>query len=404
MFWRWIKRAVAAAVVVAIAAVTVYALWPASVLVDIARVDRGPLVVTIDAEGTASVRDLFRVSAPIAGTLERLPIHVGDPVEADVTTVAAIRPVAPSFLDVRTRREVEAAVEAAVAAVGLASAQLHAALSAERMAAGDRERAEQLSKGGTISARALQEAITNLDTAQATTEQARANLALRESELASVRARLIEPAERLPKAQDEMCCYVVAAPADGVVLKVIVESEQVVLPGAPLVEIGNPSDLEVVVPLLSSDAVATAVGAAATVTDWGGPPLRAKVRQINPAAYTKVSALGIEEQRVDAKLDLIATADVWKGLGHSFRVMAHIETWSAADVTRVPIAALFRRGADWHVFRVLDGKAVMTKVTIGHRNSLVAEVLEGLAPGEVVVLHPSDRINDQVGVEPRDAG
>jgi HlyD family secretion protein len=403
MLGRWFKRVLAAAVVVAVAAVTVYAMWPAPVPVDIASVDRGPLSVTIDAEGTASVRDLFRVSAPIAGTLERLPVHVGDPVQHDVTAVAAIRPVAPSFLDVRTRREVEAAIEAAVAAVGLATAQLNGALSAQRLAEGDRSRAEQLSRGGTISERALQEATTNLDTAIAATEQARANLALRESELASVRARLIQPAETLRAAQDEMCCYTVHAPADGVVLTLIAESEQVVIPGTPLLEIGSPRDLEIVVPLLSSDAVATTVGTQATVTDWGGPPLRAVVRQVNPAAYTKVSALGIEEQRVDAKLDIVDQPEIWRSLGHSFRVMAHIETWHAPDVVRVPIAALFRRGQEWHVFRVVDGTAVLTEIAVAHRNAAAAEVVSGLSPGDVVILHPSDRVSDGMAVEARAA-
>ena len=160
------------------------------------------------------------------------------------------------------------------------------------------------------------------------------------------------------------------APTDGVVLKLLVESEQVVAAGTPLIEIGDPRDMEVVVHLLSSDAVEIEPGAPATLTDWGGEGvLNAHVRRIDPAAYTKVSALGVEEQRVDATLDIDDPYETWTGLGHEYRVMAHIRTWKGGDVVQVPVGALFRRGADWNVFRVVDGKAVLTRILLGHRNT-----------------------------------
>jgi HlyD family secretion protein len=403
MFARWTKRILAVAVLVAIVAATVYALWPAPVLVDIAAVDRGGLTVTVDEEGTARIRDVFRVSAPVAGALERIPVHVGDPVERDGTAVAAIRPSAPSFLDVRSRRELEAGIDTAAAAVGLAEAQLNGALAGERQAASDLTRAEALAAAGTIPAR-LEEARTANENAKSSVAQAQAELALRQSQLASARARLIEPDRPVSAKEDEMCCLDVTAPIDGVVLKLLAESAQVVAPGTPLVEIGDPADIEIIVHLLSSDAVAIGPGALATLTDWGGPPLRASVRRVDPAGYTKVSALGIEEQRVDAALDVLDPREKWQGLGHSFRVLVHIETWSQDNVVRVPIAALFRLSADWHVFRVVDGKAVLTKVTIDHRNQTFAEVTDGLKPADLVILHPSDKVTGGAAVEARQNG
>ncbi len=219
--------------------------------------------------------------------------------------------------------------------------------------------------------------------AKAELEQANANLTLRRNELVSAEARLIEPDQAAGDPAGGSCCLTLRSPADGVVLKVLTESEQVVAAATPLVELGDPKDLEIVVHLLSSDALAVAPGAEATVTDWGGKGLlAARVRQIDPAAYTKVSALGIEEQRVDATLDLIDPYEKWRGLGHDFHVMVHIKTWESADAVRVPIGALFRKGADWHVFKVVDGRAVLTKIDIGHRNNAAAEVLGGLSPGE----------------------
>jgi HlyD family secretion protein len=405
MLAKWIKRGLAAVILVAIAAVVVYALLPAPISVDLATVDQGPMAVTIDEEGVTQIADVFRVSAPIAGTLERTPVHVGDQVTHDETPVALIRPMAPAFLDVRTRRQIQAQIAAAAAAVGLAEAQVRAAESTQRQAEADLDRAKRLAAAGTISSRALEEATTAVDTARAGFEQANANLALRRSELVSAEAQLIEPDQAGADATGESCCLTVKAPADGVVLKVLTESEQVVTAGTALVEIGNPKDMEVVVHLLSSDAVSISPGAEAELTDWGGSGvLKARVSEIDPAAYTKVSALGIEEQRVDATLKLLDPYEKWKGLGHDFRVMVHIKTWESADAIRVPVGALFRQGADWHVFKVTDGKAVLTKVDIDHRNNTTAEVTGGLASGDVVILHPSDKVSDGVAVTARQAG
>jgi HlyD family secretion protein len=399
---KWIKRAIGLVVLALIVAAAVYALMPQPVPVDVATVDRGPLDVTIDEEGIARIRDVFRVSAPVAGRVERLPVEIGEQVFENTTAVAAIHPADPPFLDVRSRRELEAAVEAARAAVTLAKAQLNAAQANERLMESDLERAQRLAKAGTISARALEKAIADVDTAKAQVAEAEAALNLRDSELSSAEARLIEP-NQLEGGGRDSCCLTLRAPVNGTVLKLLTESEQVVAAGQGLLEIGNPRDLEIIVHLLSSDAVNVRAGGSATIDGWGGPTLTAKVRRIDPAAYTKVSALGIEEQRVDAILDIVDPEEKWQRLGHEFRVMVHISVWQGDDVLQVPLGALFRTGADWTVFKIVDGKAVATRVVLDHRNTQVAEVVEGLGAGDVVVLHPSDRVVDGVAVEERAA-
>ncbi len=399
----WIRRGLGLLVVVALIVVVVLALRPAPLQVDIATVGRGPVTVTVSEEGMARIKDVFQVSAPIAGKLERSPVRVGDRVFRNTTAVASIVPLDPPFLDVRSRRELEAAILAARAAVGLAEAQLRGAEAAERMRLADWERAERLSEAGTISTRAMESAVTELDTARAQVGQAQATLELRKSELVSAEARLIEPDQQVVTPSRDACCLTVRAPVDGLVLGVNAESEQVVAAGTPLLEIGDPDEMEIIVHLLSSDAVQIAPGASATLTDWGGErDLAAVVSKIDPAAYTKVSALGIEEQRVDAVLDLDGDANDWAGLGHEFRVMVHINLWHADDAVRVPMGALFRRGDEWHVFKVVEGAAQSVLVDIDHRNNTYAEVLDGLAPDDVVILHPNDRVADGVRVVPRE--
>lgn len=400
MMMTWIRRGLLLLVLAAIAGAAVYALMPKPVAVDLGGVDRGPLEVTIDEEGKAQIHDVYKVSAPVGGQLDRFPLEVGDSVKRDVTVVADIRPSAPAFLDARSHREMQAAVGAASAAVRLAEAELKRAEAQQRLAQSDLERAQRLSKTGTISNRSMDEAESNADTAAAQIAQSEANLELRRSELASAEARMIQPGSE--DAGGGACCVQVRAPVDGVVLKVHAESAQVVQAGALIAEIGDPGDMEVVVDLLSTDAVKVKRGAEAEIVGWGGgETLSARVRRVEPSAFTKVSALGIEEQRVNVMLDLLDPHTAWEALGHDYRVYVRIRVWRGEDVVRVPLAALFRLGADWAVFRVADGRAVTTKVTIDHRDTEHAEVTEGLAPGDSVILHPSDQVVDGVGVEPR---
>jgi HlyD family secretion protein len=396
----WVKRIVTALMVAAIVGGAVYALMPKPVAVDVAVVDRGPIEVTVDEEGVARIRDVYRISAPVAGQLQRFPLEVGDPVEAGVTVVAEIRPSAPAFLDVRSRRELEAAASAAEAAVDLAVAEVSRAEAQLRLAEGDLDRAEQLSTSGTISARAMDKAVSDAETARAQLKQAEASLELRRSELASAEARLIQPGQAGDV--EAGCCIQLRAPVDGAVLAVHVESAQVVPAGALIAEIGDPDDLEIVVDVLSTDAVRIAPGAEARIEDWGGAEaLPARVRTVEPSAFTKVSALGIEEQRVNVVLDPVDSGAGWERLGHEFRVYARIRVWRGDNVVRVPLAALFRRGEDWAVFRVVDGEAALTPVSIGHRDERLAEVSEGLSEGDVVIVHPGGQVEDGVSVEIR---
>jgi HlyD family secretion protein len=397
---KWLKRGIGGLVILLLVGAAVYALRPQPVGVDSAVIDRGLIEVTVDEEGTARIKDVFRVSAPVAGSVQRLPIRAGDSVQRGVSTIAIIRPSEPPFLDVRTRRELQAAAEAAKAAVELAESQLNRAASSLELVRANHTRAQTLAASGRISERAFDEASTNLKMAEADRRQAEANLALRQREQDAAKARLIEPASASGETRADACCIAVLAPINGVVLGLQTESEQVLPAGAALAEIGDPHNIEIVAPLLSADAVRIAEGGEARVDDWGGNTLRARVDRINPSAYTKVSALGIDEQRVDVFLNLTVPHDAWSRLGHEFRVMVHIPVWRKEDAVRIPLGALFRSGNQWQVYVVAEGRARIRPVTLGQRNNEWAELLDGLAVGEAVILHPSDRVADGARVEP----
>ncbi|GAB4226607.1 MAG: HlyD family efflux transporter periplasmic adaptor subunit [Methyloligellaceae bacterium] len=398
----WIKRLTGGALLLAAAGLFVYALLPQPVLVDVETVSRGELRVTVDEEGETRIREIYAVSSPIDGKVLRSPREVGDAVKKDETIVAIIEPAEPSFLDVRRRRELEAAVAAARAAVRLAESEVRRAKSELKFAEKDLARTRALAERGTISQRTLEKAELEVEVRRAALAEAIATLELREKELESAKARLIGPQDRDVIASEESCCIEVRAPIDGVVLRIDRESEQVVKAGDPLLQIGDPRDLEIVVDLLSTDAVKVKPGADAVVEGWGGrEPLRARVRRIEPAAFTKISALGIEEQRVNTILDFTDPKESLPPLGHGFRVFVRITVWSGENVLRVPLGALFREGSAWAVFSVVDGKAQLVRVQIGHRNSTHAEVLAGLAENTPVIVHPSDRVADGVAVEVR---
>jgi len=399
---KWGRPIAWTAVAAGAVAVVAWAFWPQPVPADLAVIAPGTLEVTVDEEGMTRIRDIYTVSAPIGGKVLRSPREVGDLVDANETVVAVIQPTAPAFLDVRSRREAEAAVAAAEAAVLLAQAQVREAQSQLEFATSEQRRADELKTRNIISERAHQQAKLDVDTAHARLASANATLQVRARELESARARLIGP-EGLDEAPDgESCCVQVTAPENGEVLSLVTESEQVVSAGTPLIEIGDPDNLEIVVDLLSSDAVRVPAGAEARITGWGGEPLAARVRRIESAGFTKVSALGIEEQRVKAVLDLTDPPGAWAGLGHEYRVIVHIVI-DRVDGVLVPLGALFRRGDAWSVFVVdADGRARLRTVDIGARNARHAAVRDGLAAGDRVVLHPSDRVREGVRIASRD--
>ncbi len=388
---RSLKTILAICAVLAVAAALWWAFRERPISVETARTTRGPMAVTIEEDGQTRVREIYRVSSPITGNVGRSLLNVGDRVKAGETVVATISPLQPAFMDERTRAEARALSEAARAAIGVAQAELAQARAAHDLAKAELARAQRLAESRTISQASLEKARTDADLKDALARSAEAAVALRRSELASANARLMQPGDRALLEPQDKCCVNVTAPIDGVVLGLAVKSEQVIEAGAPLAEIGDPGDLEVVVDLLSSDAVRIATGSQATIGGWGGEPIAGKVRSIDPAGFTKVSALGIEEQRVNAVIDIDERR---KALGHGFQVRVALEVWRADDVLQVPVAALFRQGSDWAIFAVEEGRARLHKVEVGHMNGEAAQVTGGIDEGRAVIVFPSDTVAD----------
>ncbi|MCU9847281.1 HlyD family efflux transporter periplasmic adaptor subunit [Defluviimonas sp. WL0024] len=370
--------------------------------VDIAKLARGPMMVTVNADGETRIHDVFDVATPIFGTARRAPVEVGDPVIAGETVVAVVEPAAPALLDARSRQQAQAAVQEAEAALRFAEAQLLQTEEELAHAQSQYDRAQTLAERGVTSLTQLEDAAQILSIRLAAREAAQSNVAMSTSALRRARAALIEPGAA--SGPGEQCCITLRAPITGTVLSVDIVSERPVLAGTRLVSLGRTDDLEIVADLLSADAVGLEPGVRAIVERWGGPvPLEATLRRVEPSARTKVSALGIEEQRVDAIFDITSPPETRKGLGDGFAVYLRIVTWEGADVLQVPLSALFRREGQWAVFREMDGGARLTPVTIGRRNGTAAEVTEGLAPGDRVILHPSDAIAEGTPVTDRGA-
>lgn len=381
-----------------------WAFAPRPVPVDLAQVDRGDLTVTLDEDGLARIRQIYEVSAPVAGRLHRPPVELGDTVRRGVTVVAVLEPQGPAFLDARSRAEAEAARAAARAALRLAEAELERAMAEEAYWAAEVTRFEELARRNAVADRVV--AQTRLEHAlrRAAISTAMAGVEVRRQELTRAEAVLTGPETPAVAPAPGACCLRLTAPADGKVLALAVESEQVVTAGAPLLTLGDPADLEITVDLLSSEAVRVAPGAPARIERWGGePPLAARVRRVEAAAFTKISALGIEEQRVRVTLDLLDPPEARPGLGHDYRVFVRITAEARDDVPLVPMGALFRHQGGWAAFRVEDGTARLRPVAVGARTARMAEVRDGLAPGDAVILHPSDRIAEGARVIARDA-
>jgi HlyD family secretion protein len=398
VFWGGIAALLAAGLT--------WAFRPQPVPVDLAEVKRGPLAVTVDEEGETRVRDVFVLSAPVAGRARRIEVHPGDEVVAGETAVAEIEPVDPDLLDVRSESEARATVRAANAARQLATAEFERAQAELDYARSELARQNQLGERGVASERDLDQAEKSFRTALAALETARAGVQERSFEYDRARARLTPARQR---AADGTCaCIKVHAPVSGVVLRVLRESEGVVPAGTPLLEIGDPKDLEIVVDLLSADAVRVDPGDEVLIEQWGGGELlHGRVRRVEPYGFTKVSALGIEEQRVNAVVDLTDPPEQWKRLGHGYRVEARIVLWRGEDVVKLPLPALFRSrapaGADseWAVFVEERGRARLRPVSRGQHNGLEVEIAAGLEPGQRVVLHPSDRVVDGARITAR---
>ena len=393
---RAVRRALVGLVVLGATVATVLVLRPRAVPVDVATAVRGPLVVVIEETGIARVKDRYVVSAPVAGSVARQLREAGDAVrEGEV--VADIAPSLSPLLDARTRSEAQARLSAAVSALGQAQAQHGRAAVADHLARDELARARSLATGGSLAARELDRA--EFDARMRAQELSSADFAVKVAaeQVREARAALGGGREAGDRHID------VLAPASGRVLRVLQKSEGVVPAGTPLLEVGNPEVLELVVDLLTTDAVRVQPGTAVTIQGWGGDrPLAARVRRIEPSAFTKLSALGVDEQRVNVIAALSNPRADWAALGDGFRIEARFVLWEGADVLKVPQGAAFRHGDGWAVFRVASGKARLTPVKVGHRGETEVEILEGLDRGAVVAVHPGDRVKDGERVEARE--
>lgn len=380
-----------------------YAFWPRAIQVDFAVAERGPLTVTIDDEGETRVKDVYVLSTPVTGRALRIESDVGDQVIAGETIVARIEPIDPTFLDVRTEAQAKAAVQAAEAAKALTEAELEQSQAELTFAKTELKRAQRLIKSKTISQRALDDADRNFKKRKAEVARTEAALKMREFELTQAWALLVSPTET-QETRGDCDCVSIPAPVSGRVLRILHKSAGVVTAGDPLVEIGNPGDLEIVVDLLSSDAVKVEAGQRVIIEEWGGaPPLNGAVRRVEPFGFTKISALGIEEQRVNVIIDISDPRDRWSRLGHGYRVETRIVLWNGDDVLKLPLTALFRDGDRWAVFVENAGRAQRRHVTLGRRTKLEAEIEDGIAEGTRVVLHPSDRVTGGTRITARKA-
>lgn len=394
----WLKRTGLVALALVVAAGFAWALRERPALIDVAMVAEAPMTVTIREEGMTRVRDIYTVSAPIAGHLTRTVLREGDRVFARETVVASIHPLDPPLIDRRTEAELLGSRDAARSSVGIAEAELQSAQTKLKLAEDDLARALKLFGPGVISESALQKITNQVESERASVDAAKATVGFRQAELASAEARLLQPDPTDPTG--ESCCVNLIAPVSGTVLTVFARSEQAVAAGMHIAEIGDTSDLEIVVDLLSADAVKIRPGAQATIRDWGGEQaLAATVHRVDPAAFTKVSALGIEEQRVNTVLDL---TEHDPRLGHGYRVFVEIPVWDCRRCLQVPIGALFRVGNAWNVFVIENDHLRPAEIAIGRMNDEVAQVLDGLTVGDVVVVHPGDVLEEGSLVERRD--
>ncbi|HEU0012692.1 MAG TPA: efflux RND transporter periplasmic adaptor subunit [Longimicrobium sp.] len=386
---RTVRRAAYAAAALAAVALVLWTLRPVPLAVETAAAARGPLRVTVDEDGVTRLRDRYVIAAPVAGRLLRVELEAGDAVEPG----QVVARIAAPPLDARTAEQGRARVAAAQAGereAGAAVARLRAELAQARR---DLRRLRALEQAGAVSAQRAEQAATDVEARARLVSGAEAHARAAAAEVRAARAALsdADPA-RLAAAT----VTPVRSPVRGRVLRVAQESETAVAPGTPLVELGDAAALEIQVDVLSADAVRIRPGMPMWIEEWGGGgALEARVRTVSPAAFTKVSALGVEEQRVNVTGDLPRAP---AGLGEGYRVEARVVTWEAADVLKVPTSAVFRHGGGWAVFVVDAGRARLRPLTLGHRGEAEAEVQRGLRAGEVVVLYPSDEVAEGVRV------
>jgi HlyD family secretion protein len=394
----WNRRVAIGAVVVVVVGLLVYGFWPEATPVTVETATRDSLRVTVEEEGQTQLRERYVVSAPTTGYLKRVPGEAGDSV-AQNEVLARLATLPSTIQDASGYRATEAQVQAARAAVQRAKEELAGAEAAFTYAKEEHRRIKRLHEQGTASQQQLDQARVEFEQARAKHRAAKESVAQAKGELAAARSRLA----REPSAPDALPSRVsVRAPADGQILRVHQESAGVVQAGAPLLTVGHPDSLEVSVDVLSSDAVRITAGTPVEIVRWGGSgTLDGRVRAVPPQGQTEVSALGVEEQRVEVLVDFADPPRQWARLGTGYRVVARFVLWASADVLQVPQSALFRHDGGWAVFAVRDGRAQLQPVQVGHRSGLRAQITDGLSEGASVVTHPGNELENGSRVEAR---
>lgn len=388
---RWGRYVLAGGLVLA-AALLVRAWIPDPIEVEIATAVRGPLVVVVREDGRTRVKDRFTVSAPATGTLLRVAFEPGDTVRPG-TVLARIMPLAAPLLDARTRAETEARLAAAEATVAQARTAATETSARLELATRDAERVRTLLRAGAASAQSAEQADLAARTRAEEAASARFGVQVAEHQAGMYRVALAELARGAGGRVE------IRAPVAGVVLGVERQSEGPIQAGQPILTLGDPAALEAVVDLLSADAARVRPGHPAIIEGWGGDrPLQARVHRVEPSAFTRLSALGVEEQRVNVVLDLDEPAASRPSLGDGFRIEAAIEVWRAADALTVPTSALFRSEGRWAVFRVEGGRARLRSVVVGQRTEAAAEITEGIAPNDTVIVYPGEKVRESVRI------
>ncbi len=394
----------------AILAGLTWAFWPRPHWVDVAPVTTGPMQVSIVEEGETRLRDRYLITSPLGGLISRIDLDPGDPI-ASGATIATIEPTDPALLDPRALAEARARVRAAEAALAMADPQVRLAVAAHDLALANLTRLRNALQDAAAADQELDEAVATERIRAEELEAARFAKTLAEYDLEVARAALVRttppvanPSGTASSNPDEdLGPFPVRSPIDGRVLRRFRESAGIVAAGESLVEVGDPRDLEVVVDVLSSDAVQIEAGDLVLLEHWGGgDALRAIVRHVEPSGFLKISALGVEEQRVNVIVDFPEASPPPASLGDGFRVEARIVIWEEPQVITAPNGALFRMGNEWAAFVVEGDAAVRRTVRLGRRNDTVSQVLEGLAPGDVLIMHPGDAIVDGAKVRVRE--
>lgn len=384
-----LRRLIPWLIVGALIALVAMGLKPKPVEVETGIVARGPLTVRVSEEGKTRIRNRYVVAAPLAGRMRRVPLKPGDEVKAGETILTSIEPVAAPLLDPRAKALAEAILATREAARSRAAEALKASESAKLMADANLDRIQSL-KGGAVSQADRDRAEMEGSMRSADVRAAEFALKAAEHEIAQAHAALERPAVTV-----EGNAFDVKSPVSGRLLNVMLESETVVTAGTPIAEIGDPVDIEIEAEILSRDAVAMKPGDSVSIEQWGGPqPLEARVRRIEPAAFTKISALGVEEQRVYVLCDLVNPTEQAKALGDRYRVEVRVAVWHSDDALVVPAGALFREGNQWKTFVFRDGKAQSVTLEAGKTDGHFTEVISGLTAGDEVLLHPPDTVKD----------